>query len=277
VNEELLALRRVHVGQRMQVGLFEGARFDGVFRDVVRAMGPGPSTAAATSASTRTTAGSSRNGELCCLLAGERPRLQVLDRLPPHQKLSPRSTAAIESRCCIRRACRDGSIALGVHALRDVALFGLLGRFAVKVVSDNVDTSASIELDPARGENRLPTEFRHAEGACNSLAHRPMEQELRLQRDKVYAALAYCRVYGLNRITVDSPRRAWHHRLGQELPRRVAGIEDLGIDSKHAAEIGIRSSRSACPGRSSPTACAEFAQGWRRSSSSRRTPVIAYQ
>ena len=90
----------------------------------------------------------------------------------------------------------------------------------------------------------------------------PLDQELRLQRDKIYAALAYCRANGLNRITIDSPAR------GSASSRRASPIstccrrcEDLGIDEHHAAEIGIRLFKVGMPWPLEPNGVREFAQG----------------
>jgi indolepyruvate ferredoxin oxidoreductase len=58
---------------------------------------------------------------------------------------------------------------------------------------------------------------------------------------KLYAALAYCRANGLNRIVIDRPPR-----LGASSPPARAtldvrqALDDLGIDEALAAEIGIR-------------------------------------
>jgi indolepyruvate ferredoxin oxidoreductase len=68
-----------------------------------------------------------------------------------------------------------------------------------------------------------------------------MQQELRLQHDKIYAALAYSRANELNRIVVDSPRpRLGIISAGKSYLDVMQALEDLGIDEAHAAEIGIR-------------------------------------
>ena len=66
---------------------------------------------------------------------------------------------------------------------------------------------AVVDVDPHRVEIVLPEDFVMPPGG---LAIRwpdpPLEQEARLQRYKVYAALAYARANRLNRIVIDSPR-----------------------------------------------------------------------
>src|SRR5688572_7706326 len=89
-----------------------------------------------------------------------------------------------------------------------------------------------------------------------------MEQELRLQRDNVYAALAYARVNRLNRVTIDSPRpRMGIIASGKSYLDVLQALEDLGIDEKVAGEIGIRLYKVAMPWPLEPTGVREFAQG----------------
>src|SRR5688500_2117289 len=90
----------------------------------------------------------------------------------------------------------------------------------------------------------------------------PMEQELRLQRDKVYAALAYARVNRLNRVTIDSPSpRLGIIAAGKSYLDVLQALEDLGIDNMVASEIGIRLYRVAMPWPLEPNGVREFAQG----------------
>ena len=90
----------------------------------------------------------------------------------------------------------------------------------------------------------------------------PLDQELRLQRDKIYAALAYCRANGLNRITIDSPSpRLGIIASGKSYLDVLQALEDLGIDERHAAEIGIRLFKVGMPWPLEPNGVREFAQG----------------
>ena len=77
---------------------------------------------------------------------------------------------------------------------------------AFKLISETVDSSASIYVSDDSPKIVLPEDFvLPASGVNLRWPDAPMEQELRLQHDKIYAALAYARVNKLNRITVDSP------------------------------------------------------------------------
>jgi indolepyruvate ferredoxin oxidoreductase len=89
-----------------------------------------------------------------------------------------------------------------------------------------------------------------------------MEQELRLQHDKIYAALAYARVNRLNRVTVDSPNpRLGIIASGKSYLDVLQALEDLGIDERHAAEIGIRLCKVGMSWPLEPTGVRDFAKG----------------
>ena len=69
----------------------------------------------------------------------------------------------------------------------------------------------------------------------------PLAQELRLQRYKVYAAMAYARANGLNRIVIDSPQaRFGIITTGKSYLDVRQALDDLGIDEALASEIGLR-------------------------------------
>ena len=108
----------------------------------------------------------------------------------------------------------------GVQEFLDLGLHGwAMSRYsgcwvAFKVVADTVDSSASVLVDPHRVEIVIPTDFAMPEGGLNIrkpasplASAQALEMELRLHRHKLYAALAYARANGLNRIVIDSPRR----------------------------------------------------------------------
>jgi len=68
----------------------------------------------------------------------------------------------------------------------------------------------------------------------------PTQQEFRLQRHKLPAALAFARANGLDRVVVDGPNR----RLGIVTTGKCyldvrQALDDLGIDDRRAAEIGL--------------------------------------
>lgn len=131
-------------------------------------------------------------------------------------------------------------IDLGLHGY---ALSRYCGCWvAFKALADTVETSASVEVDPQRVQVVLPTDFDlPADGLNIRWPDPPLVQERRLLHYKLYAALAYCRANGLNRVVIDAP----HPRLGiiasgkAYLDVRQA-FDDLGLDEDLAAEIGLR-------------------------------------
>src|SRR6187549_3610007 len=96
-------------------------------------------------------------------------------------------------------------------------------------------------LDHKKPQIILPDEPIVAGGLNIRWPDAPMEQELRLQQHKVYAALSYARVNKLNRITIDSAKpRLGIIASGKSYLDVRQALEDLGIDERMAGEIGIR-------------------------------------
>ena len=250
VNEEL-AVTAVWGSQ--QVGLFEGAKYDGVF---AMWYGKGPGVDRAGDALKHANAaGSARHGGVL-LLAGD-------DHACKSSTLPHQSEHAFDA------AMIPVLYPTGVQEIIDMGVHGFaMSRFsgcyvAFKVVSETVDASASIIVDPGSPKILLPEDFQLPPGGVNiRWPDAPMEQELRLQHDKVYAALAYARVNRLNRITVDSPRpRLGIIASGKSYLDVLQALEDLGIDAKHAADIGIRLCKVGMPWPLEPNGVREFARG----------------
>lgn len=100
----------------------------------------------------------------------------------------------------------------GVQEVLDLGVYGWeLSRYCgcwvgMKVITENCDAAISAEIDPGRVNIILPEDFVLPEGGVHARwPDTPLEQEKRLQRDKIYAALAFARANNLNRITLDSP------------------------------------------------------------------------
>ena len=113
---------------------------------------------------------------------------------------------------------------------------------AFKALADTVETSASVDIDPFAVDIQIPDNFPiPADGLNIRWPDPPKVQEERLLHQKLYAALAYCRANGLNKVVIDSPKA----KLGivtsgkSYLDVRQA-FDDLGIDDELAAKIGIR-------------------------------------
>ncbi|MBS0345503.1 MAG: indolepyruvate ferredoxin oxidoreductase family protein [Proteobacteria bacterium] len=113
---------------------------------------------------------------------------------------------------------------------------------AFKALADTVETSASVDVDPLRVVTREPSDFALPPDGLNiRWPDPPLVQEKRLLHAKLYAALAYCRANGLNRVVIDSPQpRLGIITAGKSYLDVRQAFDDLGIDEALAAQIGIR-------------------------------------
>jgi indolepyruvate ferredoxin oxidoreductase len=250
VNEELAATA---VWGSQQVGLFAGAKYDGVF-GIWYGKGPGVDRSVDVFKHANA-AGASKNGGVL-LIAGD-----------DHACKS--STLPHQSEHIFDAAMIPVLYPTGVQEILDLGLHGIaMSRYsgcyvAFKCISDTVDASASVNIDIDNPKILLPEDFTlPSEGVHIRWPDAPLTQELRLQHDKIYAALAYCRVNKLNRITINSDKpRLGIIASGKSYLDVLQALEDLGIDERHAAEIGIRLMKVGMPWPLEPTAVREFAQG----------------
>ncbi len=134
---------------------------------------------------------------------------------------------------------------------QDILDFGLHGwamsRYtgcwiALKLSADIVESAATVDIDALRVQVRIPGDFElPADGVHIRWPDPPLAQEHRMQAFKIYAAAAYARANGLDRLVWDSP----HARLGLVacgkawLDLRQA-LHDLDIDEAAAAALGLR-------------------------------------
>jgi len=217
-----------------QVGLFPGAKYDGVFAMWYGKARRGPLRRRVQARECR---GTAKHGGVL-LIAGDDHACK--SSTLPHQSEHAFDAAMI--RCSTQRECRNSSswgctaspcrASRMLRRLQDDLRDGrLLASIAVDPRSRRSRCRA---ISPFRGghEHRWPMPARSGTAPA-------ARQDLR--------ALAYCRANGLNRVTIDAPNRGSHHRLREVLPRRPAGAGGLGIDERHAAEIGSASSRWECP------------------------------
>src|SRR6266849_4426260 len=229
VNEDLGATA---VWGSQQVGLFPGAKYDGVF---AMWYGKGP--------------GVDRSGDVFKHgnAAGTAPRGGVL-LLAGDDHACKSSTLPHQS----EYAFMDASIpVLNPAGVQDILDFGLYGwamsRYsgcwiALKTIAETVDSSASVFVDPARVGLVFPTDFEMPPGGLNiRWPDAPLEQEFRLHKYKLYAALAFARANKLDKIVLDGPKaRIGIVTTGKSYLDVRQAFDDLGIDEAHAAEIGIR-------------------------------------
>ncbi|WP_142849811.1 indolepyruvate ferredoxin oxidoreductase family protein [Telmatospirillum sp. J64-1] len=229
LNEDLAA---THVWGTQQVGLWPGALHDGVFA-LWYGKGPGVDRSGDVFKHGNYAGTSPHGGVL--LLAGDDhgARSSTL----PHQS---------------EYSWMDAQIPVlnpsGVQEILDYGLIGwALSRYsgcwvAMKTISETVESSGTVQIDPFRLTLVEPDDFVMPPGGLHiRWPDRPMEQELRLMRHKLYAALAFARANRIDRVVIDSPRpRLGIVTTGKAYLDVRQALDDLGLDEAHAAEIGLR-------------------------------------
>ncbi|MGQ0663974.1 MAG: indolepyruvate ferredoxin oxidoreductase family protein, partial [Pseudomonadota bacterium] len=229
VNEDLAATM---IWGSQQVNLFAGARYDGVFA-MWYGKGPGVDRCGDVFKHGNAAGTAPHGGVL--LLAGDdhAARSSTL----PHQSDHEFISAMIP---VLNPAGVQEFLDLGIHGWAMSRYSGCW--IAFKCTGETVESSASVAVDPHRIESVRPTDFEMPPGGLNiRWPDHWTPQEHRLQRYKVYAALAYARANRLDRIVIDSPRpRFGIVTTGKSYLDVRQALDDLGIDERHAAEIGIR-------------------------------------
>ncbi len=231
VNEDLAATA---VWGSQQVNLFPGAKYDGVFG---MWYGKGP--------------GVDRSGDVFkhANAAGTSPRGGVLlvagDDHPAKSSTLPHQSDHILKACGI-----PVLFPAGVQEILDFGIHGwAMSRYAglwvgMKCITDIVEVSASVEVDPERVVITLPTDFvMPPEGLNIRVPDTPLQQEARLLDYKLYAAIAYARANKLN-------RELWHvpddrARLGIVTSGKahldtMQALFDLGLTPEICQRIGVR-------------------------------------
>jgi indolepyruvate ferredoxin oxidoreductase len=229
INEELGATA---VWGSQQVGLFPGAKYDGVFA-LWYGKGPGVDRSGDVFKHGNAAGSAAHGGVL--LLAGD-----------DHTCKS--STLPHQSEYAFMDACIPVLNPSGVQEILDLGLYGwAMSRYsgcwiAFKTIAETVDSSASVEIGPDRVKILLPDDFQMPPAGLNiRWPDQPLEQEYRLHKYKLYAALAFARVNRLDKIVIDSPRpRFGIVTTGKSYLDVRQALDDLGIDEAHAAEIGFR-------------------------------------
>ena len=229
VNEDLAATA---VWGSQQTALFRGARYDGVFG---LWYGKGP--------------GVDRSGDVLkhANLAGTSAHGGVL-ALAGDDHAAQSSTSAHQSEYAFMAAMIPVLHPANVQEIVDYGALGLaLSRYAgvwtgLKLVSQTVESAATIDVDPDSVAAVVPDDFEMPAGGLNiRWPDNPLDQERRLHTHRLYAALAFARANSLDRTVIDSPTpRFGIVTTGKAYLDVRQALDDLGIDEGHAAEIGLR-------------------------------------
>ncbi len=228
VNEELAATA---VWGTQQVGLWPNPKHDGVFA-IWYGKGPGVDRCG-DAFKHGNLAGSAAHGGVL-LLAGDDHGCR--SSTIPHQSEQALVAAGIPILC--------------PASVQEYLDFGLLGfamsRFSgcwigFKATGDIVESGATVTLDPARLNIRLPASFALPGGGLNIRdPDLPLAQEARLLQFKLPAAQAFARANGIDRIALEAPRM----RLGIVTAGKAyldvrQALEELGLDDAAAVRLGI--------------------------------------
>src|ERR1700760_699532 len=228
LNEDLAATA---VWGSQQVGLFPGAKVDGVF-GIWYGKGPGVDRSV-DALKHANSAGSSRHGGVLAL-AGDDHGCQS-------------STLAHQSEQVFAAALMPVINPSTLQEYIDLGLYGFaLSRYSgcwigFKAIGETVESSASIYSDPSRINVVLPTDFEMPPGGLNiRWPDPPLEAEQRLG-PKIEAAKAFVRANGLDRIVLDGkPARLGIITTGKAYLDLRQAMADLGITDRDAEALGLR-------------------------------------
>src|SRR5215510_5578107 len=232
VNEDLAA---TSIWGTQQVNLFNGAKYDGVFS---MWYGKGP--------------GVDRCGDV------------FKDDHAAKSSTLPHQSEHIFKACLIpvlNPSSVQDYLDLGLHGFAMSRYSGCWVAF--KCVTDVVESGASVVVDPNRVQIRLPQDFAlPADGLNIRWPDGILEQEARILDWKVYAALAYVRANGLDKVVFDSPKaRLGIITAGKSYGDVMQALSDLGINEEIARSIGLRVYKVAMTWPLEPQGARRFAEG----------------
>ena len=158
------------------------------------------------------------------------------------------STVATQSETMLMSPMIPVLVPSGVQEYLDLGVHGYaMSRYsgswlAFKALDDTIECSASVSVDPARINVRLPEDFTLPPGGLGvRLPDQPLVMERRIHDQRLPAVLAYARANRLNYVAYDAPRaRLGIVAAGKSYLDVRQALEHLGIDEQEAARIGIR-------------------------------------
>ncbi|MFC0282905.1 indolepyruvate ferredoxin oxidoreductase family protein [Camelimonas abortus] len=233
LNEDLAATA---VWGSQQVGLFPGAKYDGVF-GIWYGKGPGVDRSM-DALKHANSAGTSKYGGVLAI-AGDDHGCQS-------------STLAHQSEQVYMAAMMPVLNPANVQEYLDFGVRGFaLSRYSgcwvgFKAISEAVESSASVHVDPDRIRINIPTDFEMPPGGLNiRWPDPPLEAEARLHGPRMEAVAAFARANPFDEIVLDSRDAGVPGRIGlmttgkAHLDARQA-LADLGVSDDQARALGLR-------------------------------------
>jgi indolepyruvate ferredoxin oxidoreductase len=250
INEDLAATA---VWGSQQVNLFSGANYDGVFG---MWYGKGPGVDRSMDVIRHANAfGTSKFGGVLAVAGDDHA---AKSSTLPHQSEHMFIGASIP---ILNPA--------NVQEVLDLGIYGWeLSRYcgtwvALKAITENMDSAISAEIDPARISIVIPENFVLPEDGVHARwPDTALAQEERLNKYKIYAAREFARANKLNKTVIDSDRpRLGIITTGKAYLDVMQALEDLGIDHRKAAGIGLRVHKVGMSWPLCPSTTHEFAEG----------------
>jgi indolepyruvate ferredoxin oxidoreductase len=250
VNEDLAATA---VWGSQQANLYPGAKHDGVFA-IWYGKGPGVDRSC-DALKHGNYAGTSRHGGVL-VLTGDDPGAKS-------------SSIAHQSEQALVHCGIPVLNPANVQELLDLGVAGFaLSRHSgcwigMKCLTDTVDSSASVVVDPGRVRIGKPEDLAPPEGGLHiGWTNLPLAVERRLFQGRLEAAKAFVRANGLDRVALDAPRR----RLGIVTAGKAyldvrQALDELGLDEARAAELGLCIYKVAMTWPLEPVGIRRFAEG----------------
>src|SRR5215813_7649980 len=251
-NEDLAATA---LWGTQQIHLYPGARYDGVF-GIWYGKGPGVDRSGDVLKHANY-AGTARHGGIMALAGDDH---MAKSSTTAHQSEPALIAAAIP---IIHAASVQEYLDLGLHGFALSRYSGLWVGF--KVVSETVDSSASVHVDPHRIEIKMPTDFiLPPDGVHIRWPDDWLGQERRVLTVKHPAALAYWRANQLDRLMMGrSDARFGIVTVGKSYLDVRQALDELGIDDDEAGRLGLAVYKVALVWPLEPEGVSRFAQGKR--------------
>lgn len=250
VNEDLAATA---VRGSQEVGLFPGAKYDGVF-GMWYGKGPGVDRSMDVLKHANAMGTSKFGGVLAVAGDDHAAKSSTLPHQSEHMFMGASIPVLAPS---------------NVQEVLDLGIYGWeLSRYSgcwvgLKAITENMDSAISAEIDPRRIDIVIPKSFElPADGVHVRWPDTPLAQEERLNKYKIYAAREFALANKLNRVMLDSPKaRLGIVTSGKAYLDVLQALEDLGIDQNQAADIGLRVFKVGMPWPLEPVATHAFADG----------------
>jgi len=165
--------------------------------------------------------------------------------------LAKSSTVAHQSDHAFMVAIMPELFPSSVHEFVELGLLGIaMSRYSgcwvgYKVISDTIETTGVVDLAGESQKFVLPTDFEMPPGGLNLRWPDPiLVQDERMQEHKGYAAVAFARANGVDKLIYDSKKpRFGIISSGKAYENVREALRQLDIDETTASKLGIRPGR----------------------------------